>query len=303
MPLPAAIRALLVVLGLRPARAAPAPAPALAAAPAAVPLLPPLEPDSTRALLDQLLDESRLYSASKDYLELLEFIARFRGFAPFNAMLLHIQKPGLTHAASARDWYHRFGRRVKQGSRPLLILWPFGPIALVYDILDTEGRRLPEGAFAFAASGAVTKQQMDGMLERVREKGIVLEERDYGDGAAGLIRREGKNRFVLELNRNHEPATRFGTLVHELAHLYLGHLGAAEKPKVPDRGDLTEGQCELEAESISYLICKRQGMTTASHAYLMNYVAAHTTVESLDLHTVLRVAGQIEALLGLGRGE
>lgn len=51
--------------------------------------------ESTRALLDQLLADSRLYRTSQDYKELLEFAARLRNFAPFNAMLLQLQKPGL----------------------------------------------------------------------------------------------------------------------------------------------------------------------------------------------------------------
>lgn len=100
--------------------------------------------ESTRALLDQLLADSRLYRTSQDYKELLEFAARLRNFAPFNAMLLQLQKPGLRYAASARDWCERFGRRPKEDARSLIILWPFGPVALVYDVIDTEGRPLPE---------------------------------------------------------------------------------------------------------------------------------------------------------------
>lgn len=38
----------------------------------------------------------------------------------------------------------RFGRVPKEGARPLVILWPFGPIVLVYDVLDTEGDEPPE---------------------------------------------------------------------------------------------------------------------------------------------------------------
>jgi hypothetical protein len=100
--------------------------------------------EAVRSLLDQLLTDSRLYTQSKDYKELLDFVVRLRNFAPFNAMLLQVQKPGLSYAASARDWRERFGRIPKPGARPLLILWPFGPVALVYDVLDTEGAALPK---------------------------------------------------------------------------------------------------------------------------------------------------------------
>lgn len=91
----------------------------------------PLETEATRSLLDQLVADSRLYTSGKDYKDLLDFVVRLRNFAPFNAMLLHFQKPGLTYATSAREWQERFGRWPKEGSRPLLILWPFAPVALV----------------------------------------------------------------------------------------------------------------------------------------------------------------------------
>lgn len=111
---------------------------------------------STRSLLDHLLTESRLYKTSDGYKALMEFTIRMRNFAPFNAMLLHIQKPGIRFAASAHDWAFRFGRSPKQDARPLLILRPFGPVALVYDIADTEGRELPESVLhAFIAKGQV----------------------------------------------------------------------------------------------------------------------------------------------------
>jgi hypothetical protein len=45
------------------------------------------ESSAARSLLDQLLTDSRLYTKSKDYKELLDFVVRLRNFAPFNAML------------------------------------------------------------------------------------------------------------------------------------------------------------------------------------------------------------------------
>jgi hypothetical protein len=67
------------------------------------------ESDATRALLDQLLTDSRLYRTGEDYKALLEFV-RLRNVVPFNAILLQLQKPGLRVAASAFDWRERFDR-------------------------------------------------------------------------------------------------------------------------------------------------------------------------------------------------
>ncbi|APW46836.1 hypothetical protein BLL52_3464 [Rhodoferax antarcticus ANT.BR] len=91
----------------------------------------PIETDAARSMLDQLLEDSRLYSKGADYKNLLDFVVRLSNFAPFNALLLQIQKPGLNHAASARDWRETFKRTIKADARPLLILWPFGPLALL----------------------------------------------------------------------------------------------------------------------------------------------------------------------------
>lgn len=115
-----------------------------------------IKEDVARSLFDQLLTESKLYAGTREFKELLDFIVRFRDFSPFNAMLLQIQKPGLRHAASARDLHKRFERLPRYGARPLLILIPFGPIGLVYDTMDTEGRPLPEVAAAFRARGRIT---------------------------------------------------------------------------------------------------------------------------------------------------
>jgi hypothetical protein len=119
------------------------------------------ETKAVRSLLDQLLADSRLYVESQSYKDLLDFVVRLRNFAPFNAMLLQVQKPGLSYAASARDWRERFGRAPKEGARPLLILWPFGPVALVYDVLDTEGEPLPKDVASFFALGSDRRGQIE----------------------------------------------------------------------------------------------------------------------------------------------
>src|SRR5258708_39899160 len=87
------------------------------------------ERDETRSLLDRMLTESRLYRTSKDYKELLDFVVRLRNFAPFNAMLLRVQKPGLTYAASAvrlaREVRSQTKRR-RTAAADSLALWACG---------------------------------------------------------------------------------------------------------------------------------------------------------------------------------
>lgn len=261
---------------------------------------------ATRSLLDQLLEDSRLYRTSKDYKDLLDFVVRLRNFAPFNAMLLQVQKPGLSYAASARDWRERFGRHLKDGARPLLILWPFGPVALVYDVQDTEGRPLPEDVSSFVARGAIDESALQAFQPLLGKKNIDLGWVDAGDRNAGLIRvvRRATNekeatQYRIHINRNHDSAVKFTTLAHELAHLGLGHLGPDKKLSVPERPHLSNAQQELEAESVAYIVCERNGVQSKSETYLSNFVSASTTVNDLDVYQVMRAAGQVETLLGL----
>jgi IrrE N-terminal-like domain len=263
--------------------------------------------EPARALLDTLLTSSRLYRTTADYKALLDFVVRLRNFAPFNAMLLQVQKPGLTYAASAADWWARFGRKPKEGARPLLILWPFGPVALVYDVMDTEGKDLPQDVASFFAHGPIVEKEIAGFRLCTGRKNILWDDLDAGDGKAGSIRcvrratQAGEsNTYRMLVNRNHSPAVRFATLAHELGHLFLGHLGLDKPLGVPLRPKLELAVCELEAESVAFLVCKRNGVTSKSETYLANFVGQHTTVGDLDIYQIMRAAGQVETLLGLG---
>ena len=105
--------------------------------------------------------------------------------------------------------------------------------------------------------------------------------------------------YRMQINRNHVAAVQFATLAHELGHLFLGHLGPDKKLKVPARVPLDHPQRELEAESVAYLVCGRNGVRSKSETYLTNYVETNTTVDDIDVYQVMRAAGQVEALLGL----
>ena len=266
----------------------------------------PIETEVARSMLDQLLEDSRLYRKGPDYKNLLNFAVRLRNFAPFNALLLQIQKPGLNHAASARDWRENFGRTIKDGARPLLILWPFGPVALVYDLMDTDGDDLPQGVTAFAATGSIDQMALARFEKYLSKKNIAWIKLDAGDRKAGsieLVKRPAKpnepSSYKMDVNKHHDPNVQFSTLAHELAHLFLGHLGRDVYLRIPERPPLTHEQRELEAESTAFIVCARNGVECKSQSYLASYVGQDTTTEQLDLYQIMRAAGQVESILGL----
>lgn len=262
--------------------------------------------EQTRSVLDRLISDSQLYRQSKDYKELLDFVARLPHIAPFNAMLLQIQKPGLRFAMHAKDWREKFGRYPKEGARPLLIMWPFGPVGFVFDQLDTEGDPLPEDVNAFVARGPITDEDLRKSEERLALKRMECNPVDAGDGCAGSVRilersvdTKVSHRYRININKNHPAATRFATLIHELGHLYLGHLEADPKLRIKDRSTLTHQQEELEAESVSYIICARCSVESKAEPYIQNYVQCNDALDQIDVYEVMRAAGAIEAVLEL----
>ena len=66
------------------------------------------------------------------------------------------------------------------------------------------------------------------------------------------------------------------------------------------RSYMAKDLSELEAESVSYLVCKRHGVETSAASYLSEYVKANTTIGHLDVYHVMRAAGHVERLLEIG---
>jgi len=259
-----------------------------------------------RSLLDELLEASRLYKTGPEFKALLDFVVRLRNFAPFNAMLLQVQKPGLTYAASARDWRERFRRFPKPGARPLVILWPFGPVAFVYDVMDTDGEPLPAGVNPFAAEGEIDEGQVRNFYSILYEKDIKVYLIDCGDGDAGSIkhlveevRGQELHSYQLKINRNHTPSVQFATLAHELAHLFLGHIGENPRFSLSSRRGLPHEQEEIEAEGAAYIVCARNGVASRSESYLCEFVSRGGPLPPLDAYQIMRAAGAVEKLLGL----
>ncbi|MDZ4135254.1 MAG: ImmA/IrrE family metallo-endopeptidase [Paracoccaceae bacterium] len=263
--------------------------------------------DNDRSLIDQLIHQTNLYTTSKSFTDLLAFVARMRGFAPFNAMLLHAQKPGITHAATAADWLARFNRRPKQDARPLIVMQAMGPVGFVFDMLDTEGDDLPPEAFAFPTLGDLSLARWHEMLKAVARAKIEILWVDKGDGAAGSMTRtqvvvKGKTRahWTVRMNQNHDPQTQFVTLAHELAHMFLGHLGGDETQSIKARRGLVHDLEEVEAEAVAWVVAHRNGLKPRSEAYLDRYKAAF---KGLEVGTILKAANAVETAMGISAAQ
>ncbi len=262
--------------------------------------------------LDKLFEEVGTYRDSKDYGALLSFVRKFRNYAPYNAMLLHIQKPGSTYVASAADWKSRFQRRPIHGARPLVILRPFGPVAFVYELGDTEGKAFPrELAEPFSAAGTVSRAMVERFVKNMRLSGVDYHEQDYGSDSAGFVQLvdsravftspSGKKTyysipFGMVVNKNLDLSAKLATIYHELGHIFCGHLSAPNVKFLPQRPGLPIETVEFEAESVCWLLCERQGIHNPSAAYLSGYLDENEEIPPISIETVLKAVGAIEQI-------
>jgi hypothetical protein len=237
-------------------------------------------------------------------------------------MLIHIQMSGAKYAAPAHRWARDYRRRIKPGARPLVILQPMGPVMFVFDVADTEplpgAPPLPAKVERpFEARRGSIAGELKSTAENAKRDGISVTENRAGSQRAGSIQTvaPGGNplrfqthsnpepkylnvplRYALLLNSNLSAEARYATLVHELAHLYCGHLGTPNEKWWPDRRGLRHAAQEFEAESVCFLVCERLGIDNPSDEYLAGYVGKNEQIPPISLDCVMKAAGLIERM-------
>jgi hypothetical protein len=97
-----------------------------AAAEAFVELLNP--GDDAKHALDDLVARALAYRTGPELKALFDFIEKLPYIAPYNAMLLHVQNPGIRYALRPKLWQEDYRRRVRPGARPYVILRTMGPV-------------------------------------------------------------------------------------------------------------------------------------------------------------------------------
>jgi hypothetical protein len=95
----------------------------------------------------------------------------------------------------------------------------------------------------------------------------------------------------------------FAVLIHELAHLFLGHTGHEhiqyqnkEKQTELMHRKLSRTAEELEAETVSYLICHKLGLQSRSAEYIAGYITCEKDLLEFSYEIVIKTADKIEKL-------
>ena len=270
----------------------------------------PITRDEAREAINDLFHRAMKQTNSREWMsDLLTFLAGMRRYSIFNAKLIYIQRPGALAVGTTRYWLKR-GRSVRPGAVPIIIMVPKGPFTLVYEYEDTEGPEPQRPLLSFEAKGSLFTEdwvrlkaavERDGREARTRQGLFRVLEEGLGHGRAGDVqyRRDMEDRYIIRINRNHDPSTKWATLVHELGHIYCGHGGSHNRGWWSDRRlmpglhpKVQEDIREFEAEGVAWIVAARAGIETRSAEYLTSRLAPLDN-ERVDLARISHTADEL----------
>jgi hypothetical protein len=258
--------------------------------------------------IDQLFHNAIEQKGATAFDEFLQFARRLSDLSIYNAMLVKLQRPGATAVATANRWA-AMGGKLRPGAIPIVILRPFGPVALVYEYSDVFGVSFPGAdASSLFATGDISLKIHNRVIAGSGNNRIsVSETKDYGGLLAGtaealshlpgvLAASKDGPLWSVRINAHHDLATRFATLAHELGHIYCGHLGPHPKERWPDResSDISHARREMEAEAVCWLVCNRNGVTSRSAEYLHSLIK-ESDLSKVSIHAIYTAANLVEA--------
>lgn len=199
-------------------------------------------------------------------------------------MLIGIQNPQASQVASYRTW-KKAGRQVRKGEKGIRILVPMvvekpktdkngNPVknrdgkeakerrlvgfrvGSVFDVSQTDGppETLPRSPYS-GFDGAVPPGLKDDLEDAIRKKGFEVSYADdlgASDGATSPVT------MTVKVKKGMTEADTVSTLAHELGHIEAGHLQRFDEYHTGADG--ARPAMEVEAESISYVLLRANGM-------------------------------------------
>jgi hypothetical protein len=260
------------------------------------------------ASIDELFHRSIHLRSSEKFIDFINFTSRLRHYSLFNNALVYMQNPQVTFYATEIHWRRAFDRHVKPDARPMVILAPMTPVLFVYDWSDTEGEgELPEMVEdLFDVEGILPGGLLEKTIKNCSRFKFVVKRRSMGTLQAGRVlsprwtetgyRQTKDVKAFITINTKFDDETAYATLCHELAHVFLGHLGNDADEWWPNRSDLPITPEELEAEAVSYLVLSRLGLETKSAEYLAGYIRSPDDMKNISPGSIVKVASLIERM-------
>jgi hypothetical protein len=267
--------------------------------------------DAGTGALDELFRLSARWRGCREFLELLEFVARFPAYSPFNGFLIYLQNPAATHVATGRTWSRKYRRRLKPGARPILILAPMSPVLFVFDLKDTEGYPIPEGALRpLETRDRLSARIYDATLHNCGIQHIAVREVPPLNAAAERVVRitasvrkkyagldlEASTRYLVLVDAGLSLEEKYAALVLELGRIFCGHLGIDSDAWWVDRKDLDLNRTDLEADAVAFIVCRRRGLAQVSHQRFSDCRGEDRELPPISLNAVFQAVSYIEEM-------
>jgi len=251
--------------------------------------------------IDSLLRQSAAYRTTDNFKEMIGFMGKFRDYAPFNNMLVRLQNPTCGFYATERDWRARFNRTLIEDARPMLILAPMHPVICVYDLDQTEGPDLPKEINDFATfEGEFDPAHLNLAVENAATRDRIRIDFKHlsstNAGFATFARGCDGWKMRIAIHNDLDLPSRLGVVCHELAHIYLGHLGSDKDHWWPSRRDLGRSASEIEAESVAFIVSTRLGLQGTSPEYVSRHIGTESIPSAVSLDLIAKVAHRVEEM-------
>jgi antirestriction protein ArdC len=207
---------------------------------------------------------------SKNYEMYMKAMACFHKYSAGNVILIWLQKPNATMVAGYKTWLNKFNRQVKKGEQGISILAPMKikvgdeeeeekkeilrfRAVHVFDVTQTEGQPIP----SIVETIDVTVENYTRLLEILKDiSTLPVLFKPLDPSLDGVCKYDSE----ITIREGMSQSQTVCALIHEMAHAAL-HKGEADRVKA-----------EIEAESISFVVCNYYGIETGKNSF--GYIAS-----------------------------
>jgi antirestriction protein ArdC len=232
--------------------------------------------------------------------------AAFHAYSYANTLLILFQKPEATRVAGFRTWL-KLGRHVRKGERGIFILAPVFArkkaedgqqvqqdangdaaearvvcfkLVAVFDVSQTDGEDLPAPVQKLTGDTAGDLYDRLAVFSATNGCPVTVE---VIDGSANGFYAPRDHRIVIREGLAPDQAAK--TLAHEIAHSILH--------REPEVYAARRGDCELEAESVAFVVLHHFGIDTG--AYSFGYVTTWAGGDDEAIKGLKTSAARIQA--------
>lgn len=237
------------------------------------------------------------------YRNYLRTMSRFHNYSLNNQALIHLQRPDATFVAGYNRWRDKFSRHVLRGEKGITIIAPtpykkkieqekldpdtklpildadgkivteekeieipmFRPVK-VFDYAQTDGKPLPERVASPVANLTGSVENYEAFMEALRRSSPVpVEVKPLSADMDGYFSPKSQS---ITLREGMSEVQTVSAAVHEIAHAKLHNYGLQQ---AAERKAKSRNAEEVEAESISFMVCAYFGIETGANSF--GYVA------------------------------